>query len=128
MGNLITKKKQYRQLEFIPDDSQYQEFDDIDGLQKQIDFLKDTLKTLNEDFTYIIKKLNKDLIKLNSKYDTKSKIIKELEEKMDVHDNDLETLLNNDKVLNARINIIEEKVKYDDFVNSTNNSEYLDTN
>ena len=86
------------------------------------------MKTLNEDFTYIIKKLNKDLIKLNSKYDTKSKIIKELEEKMDVHDNDLETLLNNDKVLNARINIIEEKVKYDDFVNSTNNSEYLDTN
>ena len=128
MGNLITKKKQYRQLEFIHDDSQYQEFDDIDGLQKQIDNLKDTLKTLNEDFTYIIKKLNKDLIKLNNKYDTKSVIIKELEEKMNVHDNDLETLLNNDKVLNARINIIEEKVKYDDFVNSTNNSEYLDTN
>ena len=129
MGNILTQNKQYRHLEFHPHDNiQYQEYDDIAGLQEQINNLNALYKTI----------LDKRLKNIESDIDTIKRFMNEngqnitrLSEISNMHTRDLESLLNNDKVIivevkewEKRITMNEEKVQYDQFINSGDLEEY----
>lgn len=128
MGNLIVKKNQYKQLEFIPNDLQYKEFDDIAGLQNQINSLKDMIKNMKIHDKNNLNTLRIELVNIKKNLNNNWEQLTFLKGKLETNNKDLESLLDNDKVLNARLNILEEKVKFDEFVNSSiENSEYQDT-
>jgi hypothetical protein len=127
MGNLFAKKKQYKQLTFTPYDYidennkiiesslEYHEYDDIQGLQEQIDNIK---KHYNTIFNIKISNMEENVKEIKYAHnDIKTNIIN-LKELTNIQSRDLESLLQNDNILLSRINIIEEKVKYDEFINS----------
>ena len=127
MGNLFAKKKQYKQLTFTPYDYidennkiiesslEYDEYDDIQGLQEQIDNIK---KHYNTIFNIKISNMEENVKEIKYAHnDIKTNIIN-LKELTNIQSRDLESLLQNDNILLSRINIIEEKVKYDEFINS----------
>ncbi len=125
MGNLFTKKNQYKQLTFGPhighdnkiieSSLEYHEYDDIQGLQEQIDSIKkhynNVLNTRFSNIENTIQNLQQGYDELNAKQ-------KNLRELSDMQSRDLESLLNNDNALLGKIKLLEEKVSYDEFVNS----------
>lgn len=139
MGNVFTKKKQYRQLTFAPyvehdnhmmaSAIEYHEYNDIQGLQEQIDNMKKHYNTVLE--TRIIN-LEENIRQIKNVFNDVNTRLANLRELSDMQSRDLESLLNNDNLLRAkveiledtnkslesRVSMLEEKVKYDQFVNS----------
>lgn len=125
MGNLFSKKTKYKQLTFGPyveydnriieSSLEYHEYNDIQGLQEQIDNIKQhyniVLNTRLINIEDSIAEIKDDYITLKGKFTN-------LSELSDMQSRDLESLLNNDNVLLGKIKMLEEKVQYDQFVNS----------
>lgn len=125
MGNLLNKKKEYQRLTFAPyiDENdniiesslEYHEYDDIQGLQAQIDNIK---KHYNRVLDVRISNIENDIKQIKNVFSDINTKINNLKELSDMQSRDLESLLGNDNLLLARISLLEEKVKYDEFVNS----------
>ena len=143
MGNLFSTKKYDKLDEYAStytDYREYTELDDIEGLRQSLYSLRNEMNTIIGDLQKKIELLNTDVSKLTNNVLNNRKILNEqtklmdaneiqlesmqklLENKFKLYNKDLDSLLNNDKILLKKIETLNPEINND----TENNEEITD--
>ena len=152
MGNLFTKKSKLNKLNeyavnFV-DYQQYTDLDDIDGLKHSIYDLRNEMNTIIEDLQKKLQNLkieindiNNSIIKNNQNINNYSKLVESsdiqlesmqelIANKFKLYNKDLEALLNNDKLLLRKMELLNPDIKNENTEEITDliKSSYMESN
>lgn len=143
MGNLFSTKKYDKLDEYAStytDYKEYTELDDIEGLRQSLYSLRNEMNTIIGDLQKKIELLNTDVSKLTNNVLNNRKILNDqtklmdaneiqlesmqklLENKFKLYNKDLDSLLNNDKILLKKIETLNPEINND----TENNEEITD--
>lgn len=149
MGNLFAKKNKLNEyaVNFV-DYQQYTDLDDIDGLKHSIYDLRNEMNTIVEDLQKKLQNLkieindiNNSIIKNNQNINNYSKLVESsdiqlesmqelIANKFKLYNKDLEALLNNDKLLLRKMELLNPDIKNENTEEITDliKSSYMESN